>query len=151
MEKSIIRITFLIIAWLMLGNLNGQNLNQHKWKNRILIIQASSELNQKYQAQIDAFRNSEEGFRERKLIVYIVIGNKYKLTDYQAEKKETHWENAKVMYGPILDANDTFEIMLIGLDGGTKLVQKEVLNTIELLNIIDAMPMRNAELRNKNR
>jgi len=66
-EKRMIRMVFLSMGLLVVLNLNGQNLTKHKWENRVVIIQASSEVNTKYLAQIEAFMNLEEEFRERKL------------------------------------------------------------------------------------
>ena len=43
-----------------------------------------------------------------------------------------------------------FKVSLIGLDGGVKLTRKEVLEAQTLFNTIDAMPMRMAEIRNKD-
>ena len=145
-----IRMAFLSMGLLVLLNLNGQNLTTHKWENRVVVIQTSSELNKTYLAQIEAFINLEEEFRERKLIIYTVIGNKYKLTDYQKEKAEASWLVSTKIYGDLLDQRDPFKIILIGLDGGIKLAQQEVLPAGVLFETIDAMPMRRAELRNKN-
>ena len=40
-----------------------------------------------------------------------------------------------------------FRVILIGLDGGEKLEQTEVLSAEKLFNTIDSMPMRQAEIR----
>ncbi|MEM9823617.1 MAG: DUF4174 domain-containing protein [Bacteroidota bacterium] len=42
-----------------------------------------------------------------------------------------------------------FEVLLLGLDGGVKLQQPEVLSCTELFAIIDRMPMRRQELRRR--
>ena len=43
-----------------------------------------------------------------------------------------------------------FEISLIGLDGGIKLSQNEILTAEKLFGIIDQMPMRRIEVENNN-
>ena len=48
----------------------------------------------------------------------------------------------------ILDQNNDFEVILIGLDGGIKLRQDQTLLKQDLFRIIDAMPMRRNEIRN---
>jgi hypothetical protein len=48
----------------------------------------------------------------------------------------------------IINAENDFEIILIGLDGSIKLKQTELLLTKDLFNIIDAMPIRKSELKN---
>ena len=45
---------------------------------------------------------------------------------------------------------EEFTFILIGLDGGIKLTKTEVLESSDLFSIIDAMPVRSSELRNKN-
>jgi hypothetical protein len=49
---------------------------------------------------------------------------------------------------PMLNANEAFEIILIGLDGGIKLRKNDIVSREELFSIIDAMPMRRNEMRN---
>lgn len=149
-NKSVIRMGLMIAGLLIILNLKGQDLNKHKWKNRILIIQTSSESNTKYQSQVDEFRNLDEEFKERKLIVYTLIGDKYRMTDYQEKKNNVSWTLSKKMHEHTLDQKDTFKIILIGLDGGIKIEKTEILKEIELYKIIDSMPMRSAELRDKN-
>lgn len=40
-----------------------------------------------------------------------------------------------------------FRVLLIGLDGGKKLDQTKMLSVKKLFNIIDSMPMRQAEIQ----
>ena len=42
-----------------------------------------------------------------------------------------------------------FRVLLIGLDGGKKLDQTKMLSVKKLFNIIDSMPMRQAEIQKK--
>ena len=48
-----------------------------------------------------------------------------------------------------LDAKKEFEVILLGLDGGVKLERDEEIPLAELFRVIDAMPMRASEMRNK--
>lgn len=45
--------------------------------------------------------------------------------------------------------NTPFSVTLIGLDGGIKLETTEILKRKELYRIIDSMPMRRSEIKNK--
>lgn len=49
----------------------------------------------------------------------------------------------------IFSAKNEFEVILIGLDGSIKLRQMEVLSKEDLIAIIDAMPMRKSEIKNR--
>ena len=42
----------------------------------------------------------------------------------------------------------TFEVVLIGLDGGIKLRQTKLVSLDKLFTLIDGMPMRRNELKN---
>ena len=45
---------------------------------------------------------------------------------------------------------DDFKIMLYGLDGGMKLSSSTAVNTQEIFDLIDSMPMRRAEIMRRN-
>ena len=129
---------------------NGQNLEKHEWKDRILIVKAESEASRTYQIQIEELKNSSAGLKERKLLVYQVIGNKYELIDYGNPGIIASGDVSNKINENILNKNIPFEIILIGLDGGIKLKKSDIIRKEELFNIIDSMPMRSSELRNKN-
>jgi len=145
-----IRLLFSVIAYLFFINLNGQNLEQHEWKDRILIINAESEASKTYQNQIEELRNSSSALKERKLVIYQVIGNKYELVDFDTKEIKAGGKISDNMGDDILTDKVPFEIILIGLDGGIKLRKADIIRKEELFNLIDSMPMRSSELRNKN-
>ena len=61
----------------------------------------------------------------------------------------TAWRHAEDLFKKFKKTKNGFEIILIGLDGGIKLRQNELLSTRKLFELIDGMPMRQAEIRNK--
>ena len=128
----------------------GQNLIDHRWQDRILIIQASDELSDKYGIQLQEFKDVEKELMERKLVIYEIVGDEYKMTNYQNKKFSNSWKMSRDIFGDLLNRNDEFRVILIGLDGGVKLDRTTVLKRKDLFNIIDSMPMRMNELR-KNR
>lgn len=147
MNKVIFKL-LLIMGLMFFNNLSGQNLNHHKWKQRVLIIQTSEESSESFKQQNEEFNKSAEGLKERKLVVYHVIGDSYKKINYIDKESNSGWKTIdKVKINP-LDNKDDFKVTLIGLDGGVKIQKTEVLTTIELFKTIDAMPMRTRELKN---
>ena len=82
---------------------------------------------------------------ERKLIVYQLTPEKYKT----GMSENPDWQFSGELFKKYKSAKTNFEIILIGLDGGIKLRQQELLTTRDLFAIIDGMPMRRAEMRNK--
>jgi len=139
----------LIMSLLVYGNLNGQNLEKYQWKNRILLIAASTTSVEQFQAQIKELDHSEEGLKERKLLVCQLVGDQYKIVNYLEEEKREEWQTLASKKQEVLDQKDRFKVMLIGLDGGIKLERTEVLKKVELYRIIDSMPMRRSELKHK--
>ena len=117
----------------------NQNLQKHVWENRILVIESENAQNTLYQRQIKALKNDAKGLKERRLVIYSYFNDGYArgfsqvINPYQTIKKRK-------------DKNDFF-INLIGLDGGKKLQQKNILTKEKLFAIIDGMPMRRRELK----
>lgn len=74
------------------------------------------------------------GLKERDLIVLVA----------QGDIKEQLYEN-------LLLRNDFEGLVLIGKDGGVKHKQAFMVQPKSLFSIIDAMPMRKAEIRSKHK
>ncbi|GMN09226.1 DUF4174 domain-containing protein [Croceitalea sp. MTPC9] len=148
-NKPILQVTLLLISFLMISTLNAQNLEDYRWKNRILIIQTSNAADNQYKSQIEELVGLEQEFKERKLVIFKILEDKYTLKNYLEKKNTESWQSITKQFKEYLEKHSKFQILLIGLDGGTKLRQKTVLKSSELFNIIDAMPMRSSEIRNK--
>lgn len=133
----------------MAENVNSQDLKNHLWKNRVLIIKTSNPKSSAYQKQVAEFQEAYKDLKERKLVVYHIIDNRYQLFNYEKQKATQKGIISKTTRR-LLNENDEFEVILIGLDGGTKLRQNEFLSKEELNRIIDSMPMRINELRREN-
>ena len=143
------RIFLLTLICLFYINLNGQNLEQHRWENRIVIIKTKEKQSEKYQQQLKEFSNSKEEFSDRKLVLYQIIGDQYKLIDFKNIDRKESEKTVINLKEEVLRTKEEFEIILIGLDGGIKLQTTEILMKEGLFNRIDGMPMRRAELRSR--
>ena len=80
-----------------------------------------------------------EALKERKLLVYQIFPDNYLL----GKKRE----KSTLFFEQFMKDKETFRVVLIGLDGGIKYSQTEVLSRDKLFDIIDSMPMRQAEIR----
>lgn len=121
----------------------SQDLEQHEWKNRLLIVTAEN--SDIMQQQMDVLNNDLKGLKKRKLLIYKVTP-----TQYAKGIKSKSWISNKVFYSKLKRTSKNFEIILIGLDGGVKLRQTELLSLEKLFTLIDGMPMRRAEIRKNN-
>lgn len=138
--KAII-ILFMV---LLSGSISAQDLTQYEWKNRLILILTTDVESETYKKQIETFRNEQEGFKERKLLVYQVTPYKYK-TGFSGQD----WEKTTTLYEAFKKSDSGFEILLLGLDGGVKLRQSNLLTLQKLYSKIDAMPMRQQEIRSQ--
>ena len=139
----------LIIACFSYFNFYGQNLEIHKWKHRIVIIKASEIDSNTSQKQLQEFRNSTRELIDRKIVMYKITGDKFQYIDYSNSKLNHSGKISETLTKRVLNKNIKFEVLLIGLDGGIKLQQKKVLIKEKLFEIIDSMPMRQAELKKR--
>ncbi|WP_353472252.1 DUF4174 domain-containing protein [Salipiger sp. H15] len=104
------------------------DLAELRWSHRPVLLFAPSGDDASYLAQLNLFRDAEEGMRARDIVV---------LSDLDPRKPS-----------PIRQAFSPggFKLVLVGKDGGVKLEEDAVLPPERLFALIDAMPMRRSEL-----
>lgn len=140
-------ILVLISGIVMTVGLLAQDISGHKWKNRVLIILADEDSSDQLDQQVNILQNDPEGLNDRKLVIYSVKGDTYRKGINANEW--VHGSNTLESFKD-KDSEDHFKVILMGLDGGIKINQSEVLSLDELFSTIDAMPMRRNELRTRN-
>lgn len=122
----------------------AQSLDDYKWKNRIVFLVGNAVDSQAMQDQLEQFRNSEEEMAERDLILFLatrsdVLDESYKKVDIRMT------EVRKIAR---IKTNFT-GVLLFGKDGGCKLKKDFQVEPEEIFDLIDGMPMRRSEIRNK--
>ena len=133
----------LLVAFLFTLNSYCQNLKEHQWKNRLVLIITKDLTSDIFKRQNVTLASKTEELKQRKILVYKIIPKNYQL-EY-SNKNIIQNDN---MFRKYNKADNIFKIILIGLDGGIKLEQTEFLSTEKLFAIIDGMPMRRSEIRN---
>lgn len=126
-------------------NAFSQDLSDYRWKNRLFVIVTDHIDSQTYLAQMKEFERNETGLTERKLLIFTATPLGYTL----GTKQDSDWQASKNLYKQFKRKDNTFEVILIGLDGGIKRRKTGLLKLEELFAIIDGMPMRRKEIRNK--
>jgi len=124
----------------------AQNLNHHRWGNRLILVLINDISTPEYQKQIEEFKSQQKGMKERKLVIYHITPNRYKT----GLKENNNWKKSTDLYFRFNKGEKDFEVILIGLDGEIKLRQEELLTCQKLFSTIDVMPMRRAEIRRGN-
>jgi len=144
-------LPFLFLNLTIQPPVDAQNLSDHKWENRVLIVQSYDTASNKFIDQMNQFEKANAEMKERKLVLYQIFGDQYRMIDFQISGENQRWKSVKLGSKYIKNKNTPFKVTLIGLDGGRKLEDTEILTKSELFRIIDSMPMRKQEMRVKRR
>jgi hypothetical protein len=122
----------------------GQSMEKHQWENRLLLIFTEDKKSANYQKQITILENKIDELNERKLIVYSFTKNTFSLNF------DTNWKKSVDLFSKFNPKKATFKVWLIGLDGGIKLEQQDILSVEKLISLIVGMPMRKLEIKNND-
>jgi len=139
--KNLLFPTILLITL----NLSAQQLQNHRWQNRLLIIVDKEANSTKRLAQLAILKKDRKGLAERKLLLYQFTKKGYQ----KGLLEEQKWLAITDDMGLLTNEKATFTLYLIGLDGGVKMEKKEVVSLKHIFALIDGMPMRRAEI-NRN-
>jgi len=143
MKSSV--IFFQLIIFFSAGSSFAQNIEEFKWKNRLVILTTDSLENKLYKAQIKSLESDLEGLDVRKLIVITLIDN-FQITGLSGNIRQDIGSG----YDTFSSDQGTFKFYLVGLDGGIKFSSSSIVDNKKLFNLIDVMPMRRLELENNN-
>lgn len=120
------RITIFPAVFLVLASTPrsiGQDLDAHRWKNRIVVVLSESASSAMYREQLAEFSSDPDGLNERRIIVYRVLPEGYG-TGFDDGRA---LEDSDALYRRFMQPGDRFKMVLIGLDGGVKLQSGEML------------------------
>lgn len=139
--------TLLILGLILSAHLvNGQSdmLEQYQWKNRLILLfgPASESL---VEEQITELEKDPAGIKDRDLLIFHVDGDEVSFIGKSSNSKLS----AHRLRNRYDTSEDEFRYILIGKDGGVKLNKKEFVPNKDLYSIIDAMPMRQREMRER--
>jgi hypothetical protein len=127
------------------GALDSIDLSAYQWKNRLLILFATSEEALSYSSLRKEIEHQALEVLDRDLLVAHVL-----------EKGEGRLGKMPLSSGQALSLRKhlsvppgQFMVILIGKGGGEKFRQDRNVELKEIFNIIDAMPMRQQEMKKK--
>ena len=111
--------------------MRARDLAAYRDKARVLVVIAGNPKDPQLERQRAMLAGSDPGRRERRLEVLTVVGA----------------DGVAIRSALRVPLGAGFRVLLIGLDGGVKLVRRTPISAVELFTAIDAMPMRRQELR----
>ena len=130
----------------MIHQLMAVDLDRYKWKNRIVII-AANERTDDFRRSVDSMETKAADLNDRHLVVFQVVENGNSFVDSDSLSRE-HALQILEMVKP--NEGETVTILL-GKDSGEKYRQLGVTDWQEIFRRIDAMPMRQAEMRHNKK
>lgn len=119
-------------------------LQPYHWENRILLIFSPSDDFPAYLEQNQIFEDNQPAIKERDLVIFKVMNQKgmapgsKALSQQEVKSLREH-----------LGIEEKFVTVLIGKDGTVKRKYEKVVKMETINAIIDAMPMRQREMRSK--
>ena len=127
-------LTFVLPTF-FLSAMNAQRLDDLRWKKRVIIIYAPNGSEQKLSQQERLLHSHDAELKERDLTKIIL---------------RSRAENAEIAERFNLAKAD-FALLLIGKDGLEKLRSRDVVSPETLFRLVDSMPMRQEEMREKGK
>lgn len=139
-------LTLLIILIFYGMTSKAQDLQQYQWENRIIVVYSNETELDLVSKQLDLLMEESNKLSERKLVVIQATKDRYKTIF----PENSEWVSSSLKDELKISRKTEFEVFLLGLDGGIKLRQQEIVQTEKLFSLIDGMPMRKAEIRRKD-
>lgn len=136
----------LFIPFFLITSSHAQSMHQHQWKNRVIILYANGAANDQLIKELDFLTSSSEEVTERDLVVYEIFPD-YGIGPEGEQLKASFSKALREKYN--IEGSSRFTFILIGKDGTVKLNKQQVVSMNELFGLIDKMPMRRAEMRQK--
>jgi hypothetical protein len=119
------------------------DLDDHKWKDRVLLVFSPNTYNFDYRKQVKALNKSRDGIKERDLKIYHILQE----TSTSVKGEIIEDDDADYLLSDFGVSSSDFTVILVGKDGTEKLRTNEFLQTDDLFDEIDAMPMRKLEMK----
>lgn len=113
-------------------------IDSYQWKNRLLLVFAPSKNNAEYQQQMQLWQGQEASFYERNLLTIELFTEGTSSVDAQETAKIRERFNV---------TSQEFRVVLVGKDGTAKRREQSPVSAQAIFETIDAMPMRQQEMR----
>lgn len=144
-------LALVILVSLYAVELNGEEpmditMDDFLWENRPILIFVESPDNANYQALTQQIKDERAGIMDRDIVILHLIVEGQSLLDNQPISEKSAQEiRQRFQPNP-----DMMTVVLVGKDGTEKARKTGLVDITSLFPIIDAMPMRQREMRQQN-
>jgi hypothetical protein len=139
---------FILIAlggMFTVSSTSAADLSAYRWKNRLLLLFAANQTDPDFKAfNRDLSRRTGE-VKDRDMIVFRVLEEGLSQRGREALQKE----DAEELQRRFRVEPGQFTVILVGKDGGVKMVRVHNAELQEFFDLIDSMPMRRREMRER--
>jgi hypothetical protein len=143
-------VILILLAGIMVHAASGEDqervdLRAYQWKNRLLILFAPSEKDLIYQSFKERLQRRAREVHDRDLLIFHVLETgENRLANLPLNKEQGIFLRKKfsIIPGQLI-------VILIGKDGKLKLRKEIPIELSEIFSVIDAMPMRQREIRER--
>ena len=129
------------------GSVADLDLDSLRWKNRVFVLFSPSESDPLFQLQKQGLASSAQAVLDRELMILEITEQGQSRAGNQL-LSEKAVQDIRKRFGL---QTGTFQVLLIGKDGGVKLRSSEPVSTKDLFGLIDSMPMRRQEMESKQK
>lgn len=112
----------------------ADTLGAHRWKDRVVVLIAPNASDSQLREQRAILRAAATGLKERDIVILEALDD---------------GPEATALRRRFAAGQNVFRAVLVGKDGGAKLASDRPLSAQRLFGEIDAMPMRQQEIRGR--
>lgn len=143
-------IAVMMVMILSMGGGRGAkatslDLSQYQWKNRLLFIFAPNRDHPLFETMQNSLRAQGTEVADRNLVIFEILESGRSNINMKHLDSQTAQSLRKKFTVP----RNEFTVILIGKDGGIKLNHQDQIQLEDIFELIDAMPMRQEEIRQK--
>ncbi len=131
-------------ALVFLDHPHAQGLDDYRWESRLLVVATPSLDDPYFRQQKEESSKDLAGWADRRLLSLVIADGKLAGTDSGSAV------DGRQILSRLGLSDKHFSVVLVGLDGTVKLRRETAVSNRELYRLIDAMPMRQEELRLRN-
>jgi len=147
MSRAIVAAIIVVVALSAAGSQNERettvDLNQYRWKNRLLLLFAPTRDHLWFDSLHGSLMAQKVDVADRDLVVFEVLESGLSTVDMEPLIPGT----ADMLREKFGVAEGSFSVVLVGKDGGVKLDHQDQIRLEEIFALIDSMPMRQQEMR----
>ena len=116
---------------------------EHLWRERVLVVFTPEVTDSRYRAQLAINAKAVDILAERDFVIWEVVGSAYvRLNGAVQPQRYTGAFREHFSVAP-----DAFTVIILGKDGEEKLREGAAVSAETMASLIDAMPMRQREMK----